>query len=188
MIEAVTGQDYFDVVRERVYAKAGMADSDAYDIDLVVPNLAIGYSRERTASGPRWRANTFAHVIRGGPAGGGYSTARDLLAFAEAMRKGTAGAPARRPSGCGRRSPSSSSPEYGFGFGAGRGALGRRVGHSGGFPGISSVLDIYLDTGWTVVVLTNGTAACRRSHRSSARWRAHPLHGEPPAPLLRKEV
>ena len=29
------------------------------------------------------------------------------------------------------------------------------AGHSGGFPGISSVLDIYLDTGWTVVVLSN---------------------------------
>ncbi|HEX9189557.1 MAG TPA: serine hydrolase domain-containing protein, partial [Vicinamibacteria bacterium] len=88
VIEAVTGKDYFDVVRERVYARAGMPNSDSYDIDLVVPNLAIGYSRERAAGGTRWRANTFEHVIRGGPAGGGYSTARDLLAFAEAMRKG----------------------------------------------------------------------------------------------------
>ncbi len=94
VIEAVTGRDYFDVVRERVYAKAGMPNSDSYDIDLVVPNLAIGYSRERTAAGTRWRANTFEHVIRGGPAGGGYSTARDLLAFAEAMRKGKLVSPA----------------------------------------------------------------------------------------------
>jgi len=90
VIEAATGRDYFDVVRERVYAKAGMPNSDAYDIDLVVPNLAIGYSREWTASGPRWRANTFEHVIRGGPAGGGYSTAGDLLVFAEAIAAGEA--------------------------------------------------------------------------------------------------
>ena len=40
-------------------------------------------------------------------------------------------------------------------FGVGSDALGRRVGHSGGFPGISSVLDVYPDTGWTVVVLSN---------------------------------
>ena len=41
------------MVRERIYAKAGMPNGDSYDIDLVVPNLAIGYSRERTASGTR---------------------------------------------------------------------------------------------------------------------------------------
>ncbi len=53
VIEAATGRDYFDVVRERIYARAGMPNSDSYDIDLVVPNLAIGYSRERTAAGTR---------------------------------------------------------------------------------------------------------------------------------------
>jgi CubicO group peptidase (beta-lactamase class C family) len=154
VIEAVTGRDYFEVVRERVYARAGMAGSDAYDIDLVVPNLAIGYSRERTAAGPRWRTNTFDHVIRGGPAGGGYSTARDLLAFAEAMRKGrlVSAATAER---LWSAKPDLNSPNYGFGFGVGSDPLGRRAGHSGGFSGISSVLDIYLDTGWTVVVLSN---------------------------------
>jgi CubicO group peptidase (beta-lactamase class C family) len=154
VIEAATGRDYFDVVRERVYAKAGMTGSDCYDVDLVVPNLAIGYGRARTPSGPRWRANTFEHVIRGGPAGGGYSTARDLLAFAEALRRGVLVTPLTRERLWSAK-PELSSPEYGFGFGVGSDALGRRVGHSGGFPGISSVLDVYPDTGWTVVVLSN---------------------------------
>jgi CubicO group peptidase (beta-lactamase class C family) len=154
VIEAATGKDYFDVVRERVYARAGMTGSDCYDVDLVVPNLAIGYGRERTPSGPRWRANTFEHVIRGGPAGGGYSTARDLLAFAEALRRGALVTPLTRER-LWTPKPELSSPEYGFGFDVGTDALGRRVGHSGGFPGISSVLDVYLDTGWTVVVLSN---------------------------------
>ena len=154
VIETVTGRDYFDVVRQRVYARANMPDSDSYDIDLVVPNLAVGYSRERTATGARWRANTFEHVIRGGPAGGGYSTARDLLAFAEAMRQGrlVSSATAERLMSA---KPELGSPRYGFGFGTGRDALGRTAGHSGGFPGISSVLDVYLDTGWTIVVLSN---------------------------------
>jgi CubicO group peptidase (beta-lactamase class C family) len=154
VIEAVTGRDYFDVVRERVYQKAGMPGSDSYDIDLVVPNLAIGYSRERAPQGPRWRANTFEHVIRGGPAGGGYSTARDLLAFAEALRQGRLVTPATAER-LWTAKPELQSPEYGYGFGVGKDALGRRTGHSGGFPGISSVLDIYLDSGWTVVVLSN---------------------------------
>ena len=51
--------------------------------------------------------------------------------------------------------PDLHSPEYGYGFGIGRDALGRSVGHSGGFSGIASVLDIYLDSGWTLVVLSN---------------------------------
>jgi CubicO group peptidase (beta-lactamase class C family) len=154
VIEAVTARDYFDVVRERVYAKAGMTGSDAYDIDLVVPNLAVGYSRERTPAGAGWRANSFEHVIRGGPAGGGYSTARDLLAFAEAMRSGRLVSPATAER-LWTAKPDLGSPEYGFGFGVGRDALGRTAGHSGGFPGIASVLDIYPDSGWTIVVLSN---------------------------------
>lgn len=154
VIEAVTGRDYFDVVRERVYAKAGMPNSDSYDIDLVVPNLAIGYSRERTPQGTRWRSNTFEHVIRGGPAGGGYATARDLLAFAEAMRKGRLVTPATAERLWSAK-PELQSPDYGYGFGVGMDALGRSAGHTGGFPGIASALDIYLDTGWTVVVLSN---------------------------------
>jgi CubicO group peptidase (beta-lactamase class C family) len=155
VIEAATGKDYFDVVRERVYAKAGMTGSDCYDLDLVVPNLAVGYSRERTASGTRWRSNTFEHVIRGGPAGGGYSTARDLLAFAEALRAGRLLSPKSAEVLFSPKPELHGNPGYGFGFGVGSDALGRRVGHSGGFNGISSVLDIYLDSGWTVVVLSN---------------------------------
>jgi len=155
VIEAVTGQDYFDVVRERVYKRAGMPNSDAYDIDLVVPNLGIGYSRERTQAGPRWRANTFEHVIRGGPAGGGYSTVEDLFAFAEALRQGRLVSKAMVERLTSAKPEVGSYPEYGYGFGAGRDALGRRTGHTGGFSGISSVLDIYLDSGWTMAVLSN---------------------------------
>jgi len=33
--------------------------------------------------------------------------------------------------------------------------MGHIVGHGGGFFGISSNLDMYLDTGYTVVVMTN---------------------------------
>jgi hypothetical protein len=44
---------------------------------------------------------------------------------------------------------------YGMGFGVSNGPLGRVVGHSGGFPGISSVLDMHLDSGFAVAVLSN---------------------------------
>ena len=88
------GRDYFDVVRERVYAKAGMPNSDSYDIDLVVPHLAIGYSRERTPAGTRWQCE---HVRARDPRRAGRRRLLDrpdLSAFAEAMRKGTLVSPA----------------------------------------------------------------------------------------------
>ena len=67
--------------------------------------------------------------------------------------RGTAVCPG--PEGLRRLTQLVQSPDYGFGFGVGKDALGGGAGHSGGFSGISSNLDIYLDTGWTVVVLSN---------------------------------
>ncbi|MEO8450924.1 MAG: serine hydrolase domain-containing protein, partial [Gemmatimonadota bacterium] len=75
VIEVVTGQDYFQYVRDHIYKPAGMINSDAYELDHVNPNLAVGYERDFQADGSKqFRNNVFMHVIRGGPAGGGYST------------------------------------------------------------------------------------------------------------------
>jgi CubicO group peptidase (beta-lactamase class C family) len=87
VIERVTGQSYFDYVRENIYKPAGMTNTDAYELDLVTPNLAVGYQKEFNEDGTtRFRNNVFQHVIRGGPAGGGYSTIGDLLKFDTALR------------------------------------------------------------------------------------------------------
>ena len=152
VIEAASGQDYFEYVRERIYKPAGMTSTDSYELDLVTRNLAVGYEREDTPTGPRYRNNIFQHVIRGGPAGGGYSTVGDLTRFATALQEG------RLVSREGVRllttpKPELSSPDYGFGFGVSEN--GRIVGHSGGFPGINSQLDIYLVDGYTVAVMAN---------------------------------
>ncbi len=78
VIEKVTGQSYYDYVRENIYKPAGMINSDCYDLDRVNPNLAVGYEKEYTDDGVQFRNNIFSHVIRGGAAGGGYSTVEDL--------------------------------------------------------------------------------------------------------------
>ena len=49
--------------------------------------------------------------------------------------------------------PESKSPQYGYGFGIEEG--GKAVGHSGGFPGISSNLLIFLYSGYTLAVMSN---------------------------------
>jgi CubicO group peptidase (beta-lactamase class C family) len=49
--------------------------------------------------------------------------------------------------------PEAASPDYGYGFGQWDG--GRLFGHTGGFPGISSVLMIDRESGDVVVVMSN---------------------------------
>ena len=44
VIENVTGEDYFDYVRKVIHEPAGMKDTDCYEMDYPVENLAIGYS------------------------------------------------------------------------------------------------------------------------------------------------
>jgi CubicO group peptidase (beta-lactamase class C family) len=155
VIERVTGSDYFEHVRAAVHAPAGMPDTDCYELDRPVPDLAVGYVPEVADDGTlTWRNNLFMHVIRGGPAGGGYSTVRDLLAFDRALRSGTLlGEEWREQLWTAR--PEEHAPGYGYGFAVEQGPLGRVVGHGGGFPGLNGQLDMYLDAGYTVAVLSN---------------------------------
>lgn len=150
VIEKVTGQDYFDYVREHVFKPAGMANTDSYALDDPVPNLAMGYI-PAPESPYGWRENTFEHVLRGSPAGGGYSTVRDLHRFAIALtsRKLLNEASLEKlwtdHSGAG----------YGYGFFVSSGVAGKTVGHEGGYAGVNGELKMYLDKGLTVAVLSN---------------------------------
>jgi CubicO group peptidase (beta-lactamase class C family) len=154
VIEKASGLDYFDYVRQHVTGPAGMTSTDCYALDEVNPNLAVGYQKQRTPQGVVVRNNVFAHVLRGGPAGGGYSTVQDLFRFGEALRGG------RLVSASSLQQLWSPHPEvgskgYGYGFFSETTPVGRIVGHSGGFTGISAYLSLYLDEGYTVTVLSN---------------------------------
>jgi CubicO group peptidase (beta-lactamase class C family) len=97
--------------------------------------------------------------MSGGPAGGGYSTAGDLLKFATALRSHKLLNPQFTDTITSIQSkPEGSGPNEGYGYGFGVDVLSggeRLVGHGGGFPGTSTNLQIFLKSGYTVVVLTN---------------------------------
>ena len=153
VIEVVTKQDYFEYVRANLYKPAGMMSTDAYQLDEVNKNLAVGYQREYADDGTkRYKNNIFMHVIRGGPAGGGYSTAEDLVRFAESLKSGKLVSSATFELMTTPK-PDVNSPNYGYGFDLG--AQNGIVGHSGGFPGISSNLDIFKGSGYVAVVMSN---------------------------------
>lgn len=164
VIESATGGDYFGYIRRNIYEPAGMRHSDSFEMDAPVENLAIGYDY---APGSEWQYenNLYKHVIKGGPAGGGFSTVGDLHRFALALTGG--------------RLISAASTEllwtdhfgegYGYGFGIEEGPNGKVVGHGGGFAGISANLDIMLDRGFIVAVMSNyGEAAGPIARRIAA--------------------
>lgn len=155
IIEAATGGSYYDYVRETVYEPAGMTDTDSYDLEYPVENLAHGYHPERTDAGTRYRDNLFEHVVKGGPAGGGYSTAPDLLAFARTLEENRLASPETTRT-LTTPKPELSSPGYGYGFGIEEDG---DYGHTGGFTGISSALEIDRDTGRVAIVLSNYSRA-----------------------------
>lgn len=147
IIEKASGEPYHDYIRKHVFLPAGMKDSGAYPQDSVTPNRAVGYTREGER-GPEGKVNIYALPARSSSAGGGYSTAADLLGFDAAMRRDsllptgwtdwfysdksrppTPGAPSPKRSGSG--------------------------GYAGGTAGANAVLETDLKTGYTVVVLSN---------------------------------
>ncbi len=154
VIEVASGQNYFDYVRENIAKPAGMTNTDCYELDKVNPNLAIGYQKEFSDKGVSFSNNIFMHVMRGGPQGGGYSTVEDLLKFDVALRSNKL-VGAEYVKMLLSAKPDLKSTQYGYGF-----QISSRdgvviVGHSGGFPGISSNLDMFLGTGWTAIVMSN---------------------------------
>jgi CubicO group peptidase (beta-lactamase class C family) len=84
LIEAVTGESYYDYVRDNVFAPAGMTATDSLPESEDVAGRAVGYTR----SGSLWRPNTDTLPWRGTAAGGGYSTVGDLDRFANALSSG----------------------------------------------------------------------------------------------------
>ncbi len=153
IIEKASGQGYHDYVREHLFRPAGMKDTDAYAQDAIVPNRAVGYTRETGGDAPSrpdapLRVNIYALPAVSSSAGGGYSTAADLLAFDQAMRANRLLSPEwtdwfysgkEHPP-----APGAPAPQRGGGFG-----------FAGGTAGVNAVLECDLDTGATIVVLSN---------------------------------
>lgn len=167
IVERVSGQTYEAYVRQHVFAPAHLTGTDFSAIRDSVPSRAIGYIPEQdvelgdadvTQPAPRMVANWSTLPNRGGPAGGGYTTAPDLMRFGDALTRGTLVAKSWVDS---LWTPRVSMPQmpaptsYGYGFMVRETALGRRIGHTGGSPGVATAFDLYPESGYRVVVLTN---------------------------------
>lgn len=154
IIESVSGENYFDFIRKNVYKPANMNNSDSYELDLIISNLAAGYTRGSiggSITDGKLRNNIFMHVLKGGPAGGGYSTVEDLLKFANALTGGKL----ISKNSLSTLTTKYNSNNYGHGFTVNEIYGLSSFGHSGGFPGINSQLRIFPSNGYKVSVMSN---------------------------------
>jgi CubicO group peptidase (beta-lactamase class C family) len=164
IIERVSTENYYDYLRKHIFKPADMKSTAFYEPDNKSPKIAVGYTAfdgtGRRQPGAR-KENLVLPIAkhRGGPAGGGYSTVEDLLKFANALHNhkllnakytdlvmtgkvDTGSAPA-------------GSNKYGYGFFDETFKGTRIVGHGGDFPGVNTRFEMYLDSGYTVIVLSN---------------------------------
>ncbi len=125
IIETVTGRDYYDYIRETVFAPAGMANSGWIPKAADISGRALGYVRD----GSSWKTNYDTLPGKGSSAGGGYSTARDLLKYTVALEKGIYG-------------PAGEELRGGMGI-------------AGGAPGLNAALEWMTERGVVIVVMAN---------------------------------
>jgi D-alanyl-D-alanine carboxypeptidase len=128
LIEKLSGENYYEYVRRHIYEPAGMAQTGSWRVDRLPANTAIGYTRGDQDAAPDApvKRNTDFLPGKGSSAGGGYSTAHDLLRLVNALREGKI--PAGPPAG---------------------------VGIAGGAPGLNAAVEGDLPGGYDVIVLAN---------------------------------
>lgn len=158
IIEKVSGENYYDYVRRHIFEPAGMTGTGFYDPKKETPNLAIGYTK-RSLSGERTeteRANNDTREVRGGPAGGGFSTASDLLKFHLALRDHKLlDAAHTQLVTTGKIETNQPIGKYAYGFGDKVFEGKRIVGHNGGSIGIAANFEMYPRNGYTSIILMN---------------------------------
>jgi CubicO group peptidase (beta-lactamase class C family) len=135
IIEKVSGQTYFDYVRDNIYKIAGMENTTHLEADVPAENVASGYTNnwdENDHPGEPRRNNIYTRPARGSSAGGGYSTADDLLKLVVALKKNELSAP----------KTSEEINKAGIAI-------------AGGAPGINAYVETDPEKGYVIIVLSN---------------------------------
>lgn len=167
IVAQVSGQSYYDYVRENIFSPAGMSSTGFYTKAELLSdaNVAHPYATQRqNGSGPRYDFldSEYAPFI-GGPDGGAWSTAPDMLRFARALWQRRLLDPsftgiatsAKAPLPASAAGSGTNADFYCYGLGETVLNYQRIVWHNGGGPGISTDLDTYPDLGWVTIRLEN---------------------------------
>jgi CubicO group peptidase (beta-lactamase class C family) len=152
IVEKVSGQSYYDYVRDHIFKPAGMIATASEPEDQVVADRSTGYMR---SEGTGWQPNTDTLPYRGTSAGGGYSTVEDLLKFATALQTNKLLKPQYTEMLTTGKVETPNGGRYAYGFQEASVNGTRCFGHGGGAPGMNGELKICPGPGYVVAVLAN---------------------------------
>jgi len=164
IVAAASGRSYHDYVREHVFAAAGMDSADFYTTTQWAEDDRIARPYSLQPSGER--VNEVANFLYlGGPDGGAFANAPDLVRFVKALRGNQLLDAAHTDLVVSPKAPNPPLPAV-----DGKPALtpfstyapdatlmngSWFLGHNGGAPGLSANFEWYPDSDWTVVTLAN---------------------------------
>jgi CubicO group peptidase (beta-lactamase class C family) len=161
VLEGAARTPYRKLMRDLVFAPAGMQAITEDDALALIPHRVAGYSR---ASDDTLVRAAFRDVSGNLPAGGWLSTAEDLVRFAVAFQSGELVKPATRDQMLerprlldGTPAPNPfGSPDYYYGMGIMVGPIGHPAWfHTGGQSGASTLLFWFPESGIAVALMTN---------------------------------
>ncbi|GAB3401430.1 serine hydrolase domain-containing protein [Flindersiella endophytica] len=163
IVAALSGQSYYDYIHEHIFKPAGMKTAAFCTNPQWRTDPMIAHPYTTTPSGEREEALD-RHLYVGMPAGGSFSSTRDMARFADALHRDKLLDP---PFGYIHLSPklpptpeSDSGDGFKLGF-VGYGILVRLTGgqwirgHGGGSPGVNANLLWFADSDYVVVIHSN---------------------------------
>ncbi len=153
VIELVSGLPYEEYLQRHVFAPAGMRRSSGDPREPYARGRT--YMRRGGAVALSREDNEFALPGTGSPAGGGYSTVPDLVAFARALRAGQLVSRESFERMITPQVATDHGTQYGYGFEITTRDGETVFGHNGHHFGISAQLDVYQQSGTIVAVLSN---------------------------------
>ncbi|WP_047984374.1 serine hydrolase domain-containing protein [Ornithinibacillus californiensis] len=160
IIENLTNLSYFEYIKKHIFHPLDMNDTDTCLADANNVQLAIGYTNfQFDGSFQEEKTDNLSIRSNGSPAGGGYSTVKDLWRFSKGLLENRLISVEQTRKLITQKeniySDETSTLGYGYGFFVERINGHQIIGHDGGFPGVSNRLDIYPDNEYIFIALSN---------------------------------
>lgn len=152
IIEKVSGQNYYNYVKENIFKPAGMSNTSELEIDSIVKNKASGYTSFFGES-KTLKKNDY-YLTKASPAGFHYSTVEDLFQFSKALRNATL---LKKKTTELMLEPKVKGYNTNLGYGIDVDLRYNQTiqGHSGGWYGVHNELMHFTTDNYTIVILSN---------------------------------